>query len=164
MQFLRFRFPISMARGSRCCPCFSGAVTIFLFIWHPKKIWGLNGRDANAGGDHGYTKKEIISAWTPWINLNAREFVWGLPQMEAFLDGIAVLEFPIAGLDKMVIRIPPVVADPTAEAAVYDLNRLYATGTGILPAGIISAFVMGSSLSGMAKIYGGHLMPFGALC
>ena len=56
-------------------------------------------------------------------------------------------------LDQMIMRMPPVVAKPTAEAAVYTLNWVSATGTGILLAAIISAFVMGYSVREMARVY-----------
>jgi lactate permease len=39
--------------------------------------------------------------------------------------------------------VPPVVAKPTAEAAVFQLNWLSASGTGILIAAITSGFLMG---------------------
>ena len=40
-------------------------------------------------------------------------------------------------------RVPPVVRKPTAEAAVYALNWVSATGSGILVAAIISGLIMG---------------------
>ncbi len=131
------------------------AVTIFLLVWHPKKIWGLNGHDEDAVArvDHGYSRKEVFVAWLPWIILSLLVFIWGLPNVRAFLDGVSIVKIPIPGLDKMIMRVPPVVLKPTAEAAVYALNWLSATGTGILLAAIISGITMGYKLSEMAKVY-----------
>jgi lactate permease len=53
----------------------------------------------------------------------------------------------------MVQRIPPVVARPSAEAAVFGLNWLSATGSAILIAAIISGFIMGLSLSKMVAMW-----------
>jgi lactate permease len=62
-------------------------------------------------------------------------------------------QIPVTGLNKMVQRVPPVVAKPTAEAAVFGLNWLSATGSGILLAAIISAFIMGLSVSKMVVMW-----------
>ncbi len=40
------------------------------------------------------------------------------------------------------MKVPPVVPTPHPEAAVYTLNLLSATGTGILLAAVIGALVM----------------------
>jgi lactate permease len=79
--------------------------------------------------------------------------LWGLPQVKAFLDGLSIFKIPVPGLNNMIERVPPVVAKPTKEAAVYVLNWLSATGTGILLAGIISAFVMGYKVKEMIRVY-----------
>jgi lactate permease len=53
----------------------------------------------------------------------------------------------------MVIKVPPVVPKPTPEAAVYTLNWLSATGTGIFLAAIIAGLVMGLSVPKMVLTY-----------
>jgi lactate permease len=137
--------------------CSLAAVTIFLMKWHPKEIWGLNGHDtsAQARAEHGYTTQEVVRAWMPWVILSVLVFVWGLPQFKSYVNGIPglIFNFKIPGLDQMVMRMPPVVAKAHAEAAVYTLNWVSATGTGILLAAIISAFVMGYSIREMARVY-----------
>ena len=42
--------------------------------------------------------------------------------MKSFLNHISAPSFPIAGLDKMVLRVPPVVAKPTPEAGGLHLQ------------------------------------------
>jgi lactate permease len=95
----------------------------------------------------------ILRAWLPWIILSVVVFVWGLPQTKAFLDGISFPKIAVAGLDKLVLRVPPVVVKPTAEGAVFNVNWLSATGSGILLASIIGALTMGYSVSGLARVY-----------
>ncbi len=67
---------------------------------------------------------------------------------------------PVAGLHNAILRVPPVVAPPTPdhparpEAAIFLLNWLSATGTGILAAAIMAGIVMGFNFGKMLRIYG----------
>ncbi|MFN0219245.1 MAG: L-lactate permease [Hyphomicrobium sp.] len=96
----------------------------------------------------------VRRAWTPWIILAAFVFLWGTPQVRASLDGLWVEKVPVTGLHEMVQKVPPVVAAPHAEAAIFNLNLLSATGTGILIAAIISGIYLGYSVSGLVRMYG----------
>lgn len=134
----------------------------FLRVWHPREIWlsvtsaGTTVPFADAERQrvrHGHTGRQVFRAWLPWIILSVVVFVWGLPQTKALLDGVSEPRFPIEGLHNMVQRVPPVVHEPAREAAVYALNWLSATGSGILFAAIISGFVMGFSPVRMLKSY-----------
>jgi lactate permease len=80
-------------------------------------------------------------------------FIWGLPQTKAFLDGIGLARFPVPGLHNVVQRVPPVVARPTPEPAVFNLNWLSATGSGILVAALIAGLAMGYRPREMARVY-----------
>lgn len=131
------------------------ALTIFLMKWHPSTIWDVN-REATGGAAravHGHSRDELIRAWTPWLILSVLVFVWGLPEVKGLLNKISVLNFQVPGLHQMIERMPPVVAQPTKEGAIYTLNWLSATGSGILVAAIISAVVMGYSLKDALKVY-----------
>jgi lactate permease len=90
----------------------------------------------------------------PWVILSVFVFLWGIPQVKAALDAIWAPKLPVAGLHNLVQKVPPVVAKAHAEAAVYNLNLLSATGTGILLAAIISGFLLGYTPAGIARMYG----------
>ena len=60
---------------------------------------------------------------------------------------------PVAGLHELVQKVPPVVASPRAESAIYNFNLLSATGTGILIAAILSGLFLGYSVAGLASMY-----------
>jgi lactate permease len=81
-------------------------------------------------------------------------FAWGVPQVKALLDGLWVWRLPVPGLHNMVMKVPPVVAAPHAEAAVYSLNLLSATGTGILVAAVVAGLVMRYSPLALLRAYG----------
>jgi lactate permease len=53
----------------------------------------------------------------------------------------------------MVQRMPPVVPEPTTEGAIFNLNFLSATGTGILLAALISARILGYSIKETLHVY-----------
>jgi len=118
----------------------------------------------------------ILRAWVPWLILTVFVFAWGFPTVKNFLNGQAVsvavvdgvkqetktdmpwngltrVDFPIAGLNNLVEKVPPVVAQPTKEAAVYSLNWLSATGSAIFLAAIIAGFVMGFRPAELVRKY-----------
>jgi lactate permease len=92
-------------------------------------------------------------ALIPWIVLVVVVFAWGTPQVKSFLNHISSPNIPIAGLDKMVARVPPVVPKPTSEPAVFSLNWLSATGTAILVAAIIAGFALRYSVGELVRRY-----------
>ena len=123
----------------------------FLRVWQPRTVWtspALRGRDISAAEAKPpqpvvrHSRQALIAAWTPWIILSVFVFIWGLPPVKAWLNGIFSPRFPMEGLHNLVMKVPPVVPTPHPEAAIYTLNLLSATGTGILLAALVSAVVM----------------------
>jgi lactate permease len=100
------------------------------------------------------SRKEVTKAWMPWIILSVFVFLWGIPQVKAALDAVWSPKFPVEGLHNLVEKVPPVVAKAHTEGAVYALNLLSATGTGILLAAVISGFLLGYTPVGIMRMYG----------
>ena len=132
------------------------ALIVLLLVWHPKRIWGLEGHEADreARGRHGHSTGKVVGAWIPWIILSVVVFLWGLPSVKAALDKISIIRIPLAGLHNLIQRVPPVVPKATAEAAVFQFNWITFSGTGILIAAILSGFVMGFGPLQLLKQYG----------
>jgi lactate permease len=132
-----------------------GALVVFLKVWQPERTWLLpgesNGPTTTAAATH--SRSEVIRAWVPWLILSVLVFVWGLPQMKAWLDSLSVVRIPVPGLHNLISRVPPVVPSPRPEPAVYVLNWLSATGSGILVAAIIAGFVMRYSPLELLRAY-----------
>jgi lactate permease len=153
--------------------CSMACLILFLKIWQPKQVWGHDGsQDAlrAARGAHGHSRNEVIRAWLPWLILSIMVFCWGTYTGKKIMNTpekafpststwstppskITNPQIPVPGLNKMVQRVPPVVAKPTPEAAVFGLNWLSATGSGILIAAIISGFIMGLSFPKMVVMW-----------
>ncbi|MDB5885636.1 MAG: L-lactate transport [Polaromonas sp.] len=127
------------------------SLVLFLRIWQPKEIWtspALKGKDISAHEAKPpaalvmHDRAALVRAWTPWVILSVFVFVWGLPPVKAWLNSIFAPAFPMAGLHNLIEKVPPVVPVPHKETAVFTLNLLSATGTGILLSAIVSALVM----------------------
>ena len=136
--------------------CSMAGLTALLLVWHPKRIWGLEGHEAGreARSRHGHSTGNVIHAWVPWVILSVIVFLWGLPSVKAALDKISIIRIPIAGLHNLIERVPPVVVKPTAEAAIFQFNWITFSGTGILIAAVISGLVMGFGPLQLIRQYG----------
>jgi lactate permease len=116
--------------------------------------------------------RQIVSAWVPWILLTAFVFVWGTPQAKdllgaanrvqrkAFSRGEETVQvrpttvlIQVPGLHNRIARDKPVVPTKHYEEAVYELNWLSATGTGIFFAAIVSAVWLRVGLFDFMRIF-----------
>jgi lactate permease len=122
---------------------------------------GGGGGAAYAGGAgkaaeplrHNHPRSAVLRAWLPWLILSVLVFLWGIPEWKKMLDGLSVFKYEWPALHKIVQKVPPVASKPTAEAAVYTLNWLSATGSGILAAAVISGLVMGYKVRELFAVY-----------
>jgi L-lactate transport len=135
--------------------------TAFLKFWRPAKTFVFAGARGIAAPQHAavgaqvadrvrYSTAEIVKAWSPFIILTAVVVIWSLPAFKALVAAggpinFTVLSFKIPGLHEVVIRVAPVVAKSTPYAAIYNLDLLSATGTGILISALLSMLVLGIS-------------------
>lgn len=146
--------------------CSLAAVGILLRFWKPKDAWtpAENHQPNAAPAQSSHTRSEIVRAWIPWTLLSALVFIWGIPNVKNALNKISAPQFEVANLHNVVVRTPPVVPTPTPEKptkpeeAIFKLNWLSATGTGILVSAILAGFIMGCSPKEMLKTYGATLI------
>jgi lactate permease len=136
-------------------------LTLFLRVWKPAAVWtnpagrfkGGDNAPATASVVHSHSREAVLKAWLPWLILSVLVFLWGIPQWKKLLDAISVFKYDWPALHKVVQKMPPVASKPTAEAAVYTLNWLSATGSGILVAALISGLVMGYKVRELFAVY-----------
>lgn len=145
-----------------------GAVVALLKFWKPNDGWkpvdiaeplNVEHSTLNIQRSEPPTPVLLRRAWTPWILLSVLVFLWGIPAFKKAADAMSAPAFPVAGLHNLILRDFPVVPRPTAEKptkpeeAVFKLNWLSATGTGILAASLLAGFIMGFGPGGLARVY-----------
>ena len=145
-----------------------GGLIVLLRFWKPKEIWklppletseGTSAAAAPAEAEPTPTRAKIRQAWLPWILLTALVFLWGIPTLKKSLDGVSSPMFTVPRLHQVVVRAHPVVPLPTSakptqpEDAIFKLNWLSATGSGILVAAILAGFFMRFTPREMARLY-----------
>lgn len=131
-----------------------GSVTLLLKFWQPKPSPEPLVETATSSPVEVTTRSLLFKAWAPWLILSLVVFVWGVPRVKQSLNAISTFEFKVPRLHEVVTRPPPVApSGAPAEKAVFALNWLSATGSGILLAAILAGFYMGHSPGQMARIY-----------
>jgi lactate permease len=89
----------------------------------------------------------------PWIVLSVLVFVWGLPSVKAWLNGVHNPTWEVPFLHNVVQKAPPVAKVVSPEAARFSLNYLSATGTGLLLSGVISGLWLGLRPGALLSTY-----------
>ena len=150
------------------------SLTLFLRVWRPTTVWrstSLKGHETDSGTPDDlvvgepdaaeslgvfkrHDRATVMLAWMPWLILTVFVFVWGIPEVKKLLDGISIVRIPFEGLHNMVEKVPPVVPVAHKEAAIYNLNWLSATGTGIFLSAMVAGLAMKYSFFGLLRIYG----------
>ncbi len=138
---------------------------VFLKIWQPSELWtspALRGRDDSAGtiparppvSSRIPSSREVWMSILPWIIVCVVLLVWGTNWFKAAVNPYSTLSYAVPELDKLINKVPPVVAKPTAEGAVFAFTWLSYTGTGMLIAAVIAGFIMGFSPARLVMVYG----------
>jgi lactate permease len=146
--------------------CSIAATYLLMKVWQPRSVWRYPDEreaDAKAAASAGFrsvgaaarkhSAGEAWLAWMPWIVLSVFVFVWGMPSMKAWLNGISNPTFEIPWLHNLVKKAPPVAKALSPEAAKYSLNWLSATGTGLLLAGVVAGLWLKVGLGELAATY-----------
>lgn len=134
-----------------------------------------------AGGSLAFSqtdRRAVLRAWMPWIILTVFVFIWGTASFKNQFDtrqaidpatGAALLDpqgkpvreaspvfaptLTFGTIHQQIEKVPPVVATPKKEDALYRFTWLTATGSGILLAAILGGLLMGYSVMGLVRQY-----------
>ncbi len=141
-----------------------GCLIAFLKVWQPAEIWlspKLRTRDDSMltappapPPAPRASPTQIKWAWVPWGVLSIVVAIWGMQAFKNVVNPIFTWNYPVPGLHLLIQKVPPVVAKPAAEGAVFAFTFLSYTGTGILIASIIAGLIMKFSPLRLIKAYG----------
>ena len=130
------------------------ALALFLRVWRPATpMTAMPDANTSVEAKSEHKHSDVRRAWMPWLILSVFVFLWGTPQVRAGLDGYFAPKLGVPGLHELVQKVPPVVAAPRIEPAVFNFNVLSATGSGILLAAIVSGLLLGYSAGGLVRMY-----------
>ncbi len=161
LSFGIMQFLVSNYHGPWLVDVISSIVSIatlvgLLRFWQPKTTWRFPDESA-AVAEAAPSFREASVAWIPWLVLSVMVFVWGLPQAKSQMNAWSKLDIPVPGLHLNVVRDVPVVAAPTPEKAIFELNWLSATGTALFLASLTSGAVLGLSPRRLILLFAGTL-------
>ena len=142
-------------------------MVLVLKLWKPKTIMRLEGDTPVTVAATRHSGGELFAAWLPYLLLVVFVLAWGeadvklamnrwtdsllpasVPQSPTLLNGLLV-----PGLHNLITRIPPVTAQPTPYAAVFELNWLTASGTACFLAVIATAILLRVKPTQFVNIY-----------
>jgi lactate permease len=130
------------------------SLVVLMKFWRPAKDQLASAEVTATGQPSASLTGPAWKAWLPWIFLSLFVFLSGLPVIKNFLNSVFAPNFHVPLLDDAVLRVPPVVANPTPEHAVFSFNALSATGTALLLAGILAGLCLQLGPKRILQIYG----------
>jgi lactate permease len=143
----------------------------FLKVWAPQNVMAGDSAEFQATSRHEvaaaaggtpvaervaarhHSVGTVLKGWSPFILASLLIFLYAMPSFNKYLK-FSALTFPIPGLHNIVVRVPPVVPQPTPEEARMNLNFLAMPGTAIVIAAFITAPFLGISLRKSLRLFG----------
>ena len=122
------------------------SLAVFLKFWKPKRIFRFPGQEVTVKTAN-QPLGVVLKAWSPFLILTVFVTIWSLKPFKALFAKTGelawtVINVPVPMLDKLVIKMVPIVKVATPYTAVYSFNWLAATGTAILLAAIATLLML----------------------
>jgi lactate permease len=100
---------------------------------------------------------KVLKGWSPFLLATVFIFLWSMPAIKDRLT-LTTLKQPMPYLDRAVLRMPPVVPQPTPEEAIADLNILAMPGTAVFSSAIFAAWLLGMPAARIVRTFGRTLV------
>jgi lactate permease len=128
----------------------------FLKIWQPPVVLLVDGGSATSSPPTPHVPSNVATAsvssrvvtrhsavavlkgWSPFIIASVLIFVTALPAVTRYLN-FPALSIPMPLLHRAVLKMPPVVPQPTPEDAIANLNFIAIPGSVVFIAGLLAA-------------------------
>lgn len=118
-----------------------GALVVLFRFWKPRDEFTLEGNHAAQMAPQKHPAGRVIEAWSPYLLLVLVVLAWPRDWIRETLA--ATTQNPAwPGLHNMVTRMPPMVDQPAAYAATYNLGWLFEAGTACMIACLLSLLVL----------------------
>ena len=162
ISFAATQFLVSNYMGPQLTDILSSlaaiASLVFLFkVWKPSDTFVMKGDSVSAtvavGPPKSHPAGDVFVAWVPYFLLVIFVILMGLdPVKRAVADTVLTLPWP--GLHNQILRVAPVVKEPSPYAATYTINLLTASGTACLFAALLSVFILRMKFSAFTRVVG----------
>jgi L-lactate transport len=127
------------------------ALVLLFQVWKPREKFEF-GEHKTESALTKHSRGVVAQAWLPYGLLVVLILLWGYKPLTAHLNS-ATKVFAWPGLHNLVLRMPPVVGQPSPYGAMYTFNWLSAAGTACLIAAILAAIVSGLSLAQFGRVF-----------
>jgi lactate permease len=145
----------------------------FLKIWKPPVVMPAGGASSAPRGSYAvptvaattasgtllvngtvtrHSAMTVIRGWSPFIIASVLIFATGLPTIARSLT-IPALSLPMPVLHRAVLRMPPVVPQPTPEDAIVNLNFIAIPGSVVFIAAVLAAALARLRLARTAQLF-----------
>lgn len=128
------------------------ALTLFLRVWQPKRIFTFAGRQPAAADDPAgtvrYSRGQVVRAWSPFLVLTLMVLLWSSKPFKALFGNGGELagwvsKFHFPHLDGLVIKMPPIVTQARPYEAIMKIDWLSSVGTAIFLSALIAMAILG---------------------
>ena len=134
-------------------------MVVVLKVWKPRTIMRLEGDQPISETKARHTGSQVFMAWVPYLLLVVFVLMWGEREIKPTINrigdalipaslptvpatGLLATRLMVPGLHNQIIRVAPVVPEPSPYNAFYELNWLSASGTACLFAILATALVL----------------------
>lgn len=134
------------------------ALGIFLKVWQPKTTWRFpDDPKLNLNAGLNLTGGQIFKAWSPFLVLMVVMGIWGIPAFKNFVLKdlqwfVNIKSWP--GLNGIVYKSAPIVAEPSLYAASYRWDFFSAAGTAMFITAIITMVILKISPAKGVAVFG----------
>jgi lactate permease len=135
------------------------ATALVLKAWQPRTVLRVRDPGDNPGEEPvgpatvKHSAAAVLKGWSPFVLASVFIFLWSMPAISRYLIWPA-LKPPMPGLHRAVLKMPPVMPEPTPEDAIADLNLAATPGTAVFLAAVTSALLMGMPPLQVARLFG----------
>ncbi len=159
IAFSATQFGVSHYIGPQLVDIASGlvaitAIVVLLQFWKPADEFHLEGEHSATVEIKTHSFGPTLHAWSPYLFLVVLVLLWGTTWVKVNVLETVTTMIQWPGLHNQVLRMAPVVAEPTPYGAVFNGNWASAAGTACMLATMAAAVALGVSPGKYIRLLG----------